>query len=492
MAYEPFHLGSKKHVFVDWDLVEPGYGLSFGGERPDSWEMPHGLRLTAHLPRVGQRPLVTADRPWEGGNARSGIGVYSTLFEDDGRYRLYYDSGDLSGELDVDEDIGTQRMLAYAESTDGIDWVKPRVGTVTFNRSRDNNLVYGGDASPGRDAHGATVFRDPSAPPDERYKLVHMGTHGGRVCVYGAVSADGLRWRPLERPLIPEYLSDTQTVMRFDPQKGRYVGYFRGWTAHEHGTSHARRIIAYAESESFESWPRPQPLVDADMHDEPDTDIYTNAYTPWPGADAHLMFPAFYRRSADITEVHMMTSRDGLRWQRPLQAPVIPAGEPGTISEGGVYAGCGLASLRSGEWSLPISPRRASHNRVFFDSSLPETGVLTATWRQDGFVSLEAETVGACSTLILTFAGSRLELNAWTRFGGDVRVEMADASDDNRRTHAPPIAGRSFQDCDPISGDHLNHTVTWRGESDLSPWAGRPVRVRLRMRRARVYAMQFV
>lgn len=115
MAYEPFHLGSKKHVFVDWDLVEPGYGLSFGGERPDSWEMPHGLRLTAHLPRVGQRPLVTADRPWEGGNARSGIGVYSTLFEDDGRYRLYYDSGDLSGELDVDEDIGTQRMLAYAE-----------------------------------------------------------------------------------------------------------------------------------------------------------------------------------------------------------------------------------------------------------------------------------------------------------------------------------------------------------------------------------------
>ena len=45
-------LGSRKHVFIDWDLIEPGYGLSFGGERPESWEMPHGLRLPAPLPRL--------------------------------------------------------------------------------------------------------------------------------------------------------------------------------------------------------------------------------------------------------------------------------------------------------------------------------------------------------------------------------------------------------------------------------------------------------
>ena len=88
--------------------------------------------------------------------------------------------------------------------------------------------------------------------------------------------------------------------------------------------------------------------------------------------------------------------------------------------------------------------------------------------------------------------GSHLELNAYTRLGGEVRVELADSSNDNRRTHAPPIEGRTFQDCDPISGDHLNQTVTWKGESDLSSWAGRPVRVRFQMRRARLYAMQFV
>ena len=125
MTYEPFHLGSKKHVFIDWSLIEPGYGLSFGGSKPESWEMPYGIKLSAHLPQLPSEPMVRADRPWESGNARSGIGIYNTLFEDEGTFKLYYDAGDMSGELDVDEDLGTQRVLAYAESTDGVNWIKP-------------------------------------------------------------------------------------------------------------------------------------------------------------------------------------------------------------------------------------------------------------------------------------------------------------------------------------------------------------------------------
>ena len=53
MAYD---LSSRKHVFVDWELIEPGYGVASGGERPEPWEMPHGVRLAVHKPRIDPEP----------------------------------------------------------------------------------------------------------------------------------------------------------------------------------------------------------------------------------------------------------------------------------------------------------------------------------------------------------------------------------------------------------------------------------------------------
>ena len=54
-----YHLGSKKHVFVDWDLIEPGSGLARydGRVREDAasptllatHEMPHGVRITDRI-----------------------------------------------------------------------------------------------------------------------------------------------------------------------------------------------------------------------------------------------------------------------------------------------------------------------------------------------------------------------------------------------------------------------------------------------------------
>ena len=139
MVYEPFHLGTKKLIFIDWSLIEPGYGLSFGGVEPESWEIPYGIKLSAHLPKLSLEPLVKADRPWEEGEALTGLGVYNTLLEDDGIFKLFYDAGTMTGELDSDEDTGTQRVLAYAESTDGINWIKPNIGTITYKGSRENN-----------------------------------------------------------------------------------------------------------------------------------------------------------------------------------------------------------------------------------------------------------------------------------------------------------------------------------------------------------------
>lgn len=263
------------------------------------------------------------------------------------------------------------------------------------------------------------------------------------------------------------------------------------------GKWHGRRTIAYAESDRFEDWPIPHTIVAPDVHDGPDTDIYTNSYTPWPGAaGAHLMFPASYQRAFDVTEVHLMTSRDGQHWQRPLRGAIVPTGDMGTHWLGGVYAGCGLVAFRPDEWSLPIGPKWCTHNEGDFLEGRPATpphrGYLCrAIWRPDGLLSVEAVTEGQFTTVPMVFTGDRLEINAWTRFAGEIRFELVEAFGDGSITAGAAIPGYAFDDCDPVTGDALQHVVSWRGQSDLSAWSGKPMRLRIWMRRARLHAIQF-
>lgn len=498
----PYNLGSQKHVFMNYDLVEPGYGVAWHGDAPSSRETPYGIQLAVHLPRLDLTPIIRADREWE-----SFINVYSTVFEDDGLFRLYYECHHIPGGDKVDD---LKAMIAYAESTDGVNWRKPGIGSMAFAGSDDNNLVYGLDLALGRGAHGATVFKDPGAPVAERYKLIHMGRHNGVPGVFGAVSADGLRWKALEKPLVNNFMSDTQTVARFDPQKGKYVGYFRGWRGYEAGNWHGRRAISYAETEDFRSWPVPEIIVEPDSNDPPEVDIYTNGYTPWPGAaNAHLMFPTFYRRTRDTTEIHFCTSRDGLHWHRPSRQAIISSGGPGSGWEGGIYAGCGLVGLKHGEISLLVGPKWHTHNELHYEQRRsvepPDRGYLSlATWREDGFMSLEAESVGAFTTVPLVFTGSQLHLNAWTRFGGAIYVEIVDPDTDIYAARPPvkagsylesnpdALAGYTFQDCAPLTGDNPNGIVSWGGSTDLSHLAGKAVRFRFWMARARLYSLRSI
>ena len=104
--------------------------------------------------------------------------------------------------------------------------------------------------------------------------------------------------------------------------------------------------------------------------------------------------------------------------------------------------------------------------------------------RLDGFVSLDASTsTGTAITRPLVFEGSRLELNVAAR--GEVRVELLDEAGE-------PWPGRTLADCDPIRLDSVRHGVTWGGESDVSAVAGKVVRLRVAMRDAKLYALQFV
>ena len=105
--------------------------------------------------------------------------------------------------------------------------------------------------------------------------------------------------------------------------------------------------------------------------------------------------------------------------------------------------------------------------------------------RIDGFVSLHAPLAGgALLTKSLKFSGARLGLNVSTSAAGTVRVEL---QEDNGK----PLPGFSLADCDPIYGDDLERTVSWKGSSNLSSIVGKPVRLRLELQDADVFSFRF-
>ena len=106
--------------------------------------------------------------------------------------------------------------------------------------------------------------------------------------------------------------------------------------------------------------------------------------------------------------------------------------------------------------------------------------------RLDGFVGAEAAYGGGeLITKPVVFTGNRLELNIDASASGEARVELQDAE-------GRAIEGYTLDACDRVLGNHIRQVVTWHGDSALPATAGQPLRLRIVMRGARLYAIQFV
>lgn len=54
-----------------------------------------------------------------------------------------------------------------------------------------------------------------------------------------------------------------------------------------------------------------------------------------------------------------------------------------------------------------------------------------------------------------------------------------------------PIPGFTLADCEEIGGNYIDQTVYWKGNHDVSPLAGRPVRVYFKLTRAKLFSFVF-
>jgi hypothetical protein len=508
---EPYQLAGKRIVFTNWYFIRPpdvdwldnnkqsvywtNKSVPYHGEANFiSSNVPHGIRLFVE-PAQREISIIPRDRAWDKGGIR-----LSTLINEDGKYRLWGEG--------ITENNNS--MACYFESTDGINWQKPNLGMVEFEGNRNNNLLSL--------KKRLSVFIDPSAPPEERYKTIfHMtisqqqfeknykDTRPWYIMVMeegfknvhaigGAVSSDGYNWKELEDPITIEH-GDTQNIGFYDLKLNKYVLYTRKHMV-EPGYAElpfpdlklkkhfSRRAIGRTESKDFRLFPLSEIIIEPGADLDPSDEFYTNCYTTIPGApDHHLMFPMIYNRAMDEqSKILFYSSYNGKTWHRIPGPPVLetrPYGEP---DGGSINAFPNLVERPNGDWILPYNGFNVPHK-------YPRSGDFHCTpglmvWPKGRLTGIEAAEIGEFATIAFIIPGSKIRINALTKRTGYIKMEVVDF-DGN------PIEGHTLKDCDPIIGDQYRKIVTWNGNDDLGVKTGTPVWFRIEMKYAKLYGLDF-
>lgn len=517
---EPYQLEPGPHLFTDWRHVRPGMIRwdSVDGQptdlfspmgdpgyvHPHSLDIPYNIHITAcKVDKIG--PFLKPDRPWER------ILFWPSLLYDGGKYRIWYSTvssdywtGSSSG-LGTNLNADWGHLMCYAESDDLQNWTRPQLQIQDYH-GEPSNIIFGGPVTPETGYHGGGVFIDPSAPAGERYKTFYMGRLSlerlheyekklgltadpmaihYQSAMFGAVSPDGIHWTAHPDPIMLAN-SDTSNRISYDPVLKKFVAYVRMWL-------YGRRAIGRAETDDFRHWPLPEPVMWIGGENDAAADIYTNASTYYPGAATeHLMFPAFYLRDTDTTEIRMATSFEGKLWSILPGSPVVSTGSTGEWDGGCVFAGGDLVHMDGQRVAIPLVGYSVPHK---YPRYMPLGQIGFATWPRERLAALEATGTGGFTTPQLIFtAGSRLRLNLETQRAGEVLVEVAEAEGLPKpvpQSEEAAFSGFSFEECDPICGNLPAQTVTWRGQSDLSALAGKPISLRFRMRAAQLFSFQF-
>ena len=479
------------------------------------------VRLTMNAPYQDHEPVFLPEAPWE-----YRIHPYATVMREGDVFRLWYLAYEWDPPAGVELPVAgtaedarlfwrhTRGRLCYAESTDGVRWERPNLGLVEYRGSGDNNILGPATHDPVQQAgwNAGTVFKDPTAPPQSRYKLwseIKVGEEG-KSGLTGFSSPDGLRWEANENYPLPGPC-DCLNVVFWDERIQEYVGYSRLWTADSRGDRF--RAVRRLVSPDFENWEDMGHVLGADEVDlalpvkrqresRQIMDFHGNCVFKYPGtSDAYLALPeVWWHWSAnpfpaegrvqeqmggfpDSVDVQLATSRDGIEWQRAGgRNPFLRLGPPDAGDSRMIYAFTQPVQVGDELWIYYGGFRYGISEGV----ALKRGAYFRARLRLDGFISADAPYEGGeLVTVPLRFRGDRLALNADTSAGGAIRVQIEDED-------GTPIEGYGMGEADEVNGNSVRHIATWAGGAHVGELAGRAVRLRFMMNGCKLYSFQFV
>lgn len=444
-------LKNKREIFIDNYLIEKFYNTS----------------IKLHHPH-DEGNVMPFNKPWEG--LFSG---YCTIIKDDNLYRAYYRGM---------KSLKDRELTCYAESKDGIHWIKPSLGLCDVDGSRNNNVIL--DLEPVTHNFSPFIDRNPDANPDQKYKALGGSSKSGLIPY---TSSDGIRWKSLTpNGVITKGAFDSQNVVFWSESENQYVCYLRIW-------ARGFRTVGRSTSNDFITWTEP---VEMSYGDSPREQLYTQQTSPYyraphiyvaiggrfmPGrqvmtaeqAKALHVDPGYFK---DCSDAFIMTSRGGNVYDR-------------TFMEAFIRPGIGMDNWvsRSNYPALNVVQTSETEMSVYVnqDYAQPDAHLRRYSMRIDGFTSVSAPySGGEIITKPFTFTGAKLEINYSTSAAGEIRIEIQDKN-------GMPLPGYALADSKTIIGNEISRVVDWNTKKDVTELISQTVRLRIIMKDADLYSIKF-
>jgi hypothetical protein len=419
--------------------------------------------------------------------------LYGAVLHIDGKFRMWY--------LGMpDESLAAWkksrwRPMCYAESDDGVNWIKPDLGLTEVNGSRRNNacLVEGGDKYLTRVDDFLSVIYDADDPDAaRRYKCAFIAhppwseVRGGvrdvgaspkndeiaskvrLAMMVTAVSADGLRWRIVgDRPAVDEKL-EVSALYRFENFYYAAGQQISPWSWRNDGSDVGRMMVAY-RSADFVNWStakaiafsRPgqrtspaiagqQTHMGAGLWNR--GNVLVGLYGMWQDGPTEKP-PGAGNLWGTHIDLGLVISDDGIHFREPVpDHKVIVRGAEGQWDDTALLQGHAFANVqdRTLIW----------YSHWDTAGSLQNMDIGLATLRRDGFGCLslhQPHAPGHCVTKIIPASSQPCELfiNAeGVTPRRPLRVELVDEFD-------RPLPEYAGENAAVVDGSSVRAAVTW-------------------------------
>lgn len=457
--------------------------FSFDGSIWDGYHMDNGELKIVPLQKENkvlfkEAYFETPSLPWE---VRYDNSYPNVLYDEKAKlFRVYYttiirdydsEQTPLSVRPHKDYEPRSDRLVAlcYAESKDGIHWIKPNLSIHPFKGNKNNNIIM-------LYAHGAGVFLDEQEErEDMRYKLITKMEYG-IDCRYMATaySKDGIHFSKSKPWIKYNPAADTHNFLFRDKIRGTLTLITRIWKENV-------RIVAKSESSDFINWSEPKEILRGTSFEQ---QVY--AMPIFQYKSLYFGLAAIYHmgdrasEEFDCVDCALQYAHNIDHFQEISASYFIPRGT-GSYPSGAADCGCVYAGI-------PI----AIENRLYFyymggngkHTNYRETSFLRGYIEKDKFAyytNKREDKEAYLYTNVFVISGPKLTMLVEEESDGYVELAICNKAHE-------VVDGLDFKD---MRYRYENgYKVIEQKEAKFASLYGTSIRLKIRLKNARLYAIE--